>query len=615
MLALVTLAAYAPALHGGMLWDDDRHLTSAALQSFDGLRRIWTELGATQQYYPVVHSAFWIQHKLWGDATLGYHVVNVLLHATSAFLVACIMRRLKLSGAVIAACLFALHPVQVESIAWMTELKNALSGVLYLGAAFVYLGFDERRDRRSYWIAFGLFVVALLAKSVVATLPAALLVVCWWQRGRIDWKRDVQPLVPFFVVGIVAGLFTAWVERTQIGAEGAAFHLSVVERTLVAGRAIWFYLTKFVWPWPLVFNYPKWSIDATVWWQYLFPLAAVAAIVVFWLLRSRSRAPLTIALLFCGALFPALGFLNVYPFRYSYVADHFQYLATIPICVAIGAGLMTLARRRSIAPATATAVAVVVLGVPAFALTQYESRQYVDAATLYRETIRRNPASWMAHNNLAMLLLESSTDEALTHAAEAVRIRPDVAEAHTNLGNALHRKGQLEEAVKEYLTARQLDPNYPETHNNFCRVMVQLKRPDAAVDACQTAIRLRPDYVEAHANLGLALEADGRTNEALAEWARAIAIDPSNPLARFYRAAASLRLGRAADAVEDYGVVIRLRPDDSNSHNNLGVALEATGRLREALTQYQEGLRLNPASTEARNNIARVRARLGSGGG
>ncbi|HUR20594.1 MAG TPA: glycosyltransferase family 39 protein, partial [Vicinamibacterales bacterium] len=268
-LLLVTLAAYYPAWHGGFLWDDDAHITRVDLRSLHGLWRIWFEVGATQQYYPVTHSAFWLLHRMFGDVTLGYHLVNIGLHATSAFLFAVILRRLAVPGAVLAAFIFALHPVHVESVAWITELKNTLSAVLYLGAFLAYLHFDTDRRRRPYAIALGLFALALLSKTVTATMPAALLVVFWWQRGRLRLREDVLPLLPFFALGLTAGVVTSWVERTHIGAGGAEFDLSLIERGLIAGRAIWFYLAKLVWPADLVFIYRRWTIDPSSWTQFL----------------------------------------------------------------------------------------------------------------------------------------------------------------------------------------------------------------------------------------------------------------------------------------------------------------------------------------------------------
>ena len=203
-----------------------------------------SKLGATQQYYPLLHSAFWLEHKLWGDSVLGYHLVNVLWHMISVTLLYFVLKRLKVPGALLAAAIFAVHPVMVESVAWISEQKNTLSAVFYLSAMLVYLEFDESRRRSRYFIALGLFVLGLLTKTVTATLPAALLVIFWWQRGTLSWKRDVLPLVPFFVLGAAAGVLTAWVERKLIGAEGAAFEISLLDRGLLAGRVIWFYLGK-----------------------------------------------------------------------------------------------------------------------------------------------------------------------------------------------------------------------------------------------------------------------------------------------------------------------------------------------------------------------------------
>ncbi len=324
-LLVATLAAYQPAWNGGMLWDDDKHVTSPELRSPDALPRIWFDVGATQQYYPVVHSAFWIQHRLWGDATTGYHIVNVVLHVLSALLLFLILRQLAIPGALLAAAVFALHPVHVESVAWITELKNTLSGVFCLLAALAYLRYDRNRNASTYAISFGLFVLALLSKSVTATLSGALLVVLWWQRGRLGWRRDVVPLLPFMGVGAASGLFTAWVERTHIGAEGPEFSLTLVERALIAGRAIWFYLAKLLWPIDLVFIYPRWQVSQGEAWQYLYPAGVVVLLATLWLLRKRSRAPIAALLIFAGTLFPVLGFFNVFPFRYSFVADHFQY--------------------------------------------------------------------------------------------------------------------------------------------------------------------------------------------------------------------------------------------------------------------------------------------------
>jgi hypothetical protein len=295
-LVALTLLAYAPAWHGEVLWDDAGHLTRTDLQGQEGLRRIWFEPGATQQYYPVVHTAFWVQHQLWGDSTTGYHLVGIVLHGLSAFMVGVILRRLGVPGAPAAAIIFALHPVHVESVAWISELKNTLSGFFYLGAALAYLRFDDSRALRPYVAAVALFVLALLSKSVTATLPVGLLVVLWWRRGRLSVRADVAPLLPFVAAGVAMAVVTIAFEAVEIGAQGADYALGVMDRILIAGRAAWFYVGALLWPSNLTFNYPRWVIDSGIWWQYLFPAALAGLLASLWTVRGWSRGPLAAAL-------------------------------------------------------------------------------------------------------------------------------------------------------------------------------------------------------------------------------------------------------------------------------------------------------------------------------
>ena len=343
-LWIVLLIVYQPVWNGGFLWDDAAHVTRPDLRSWEGLWSIWSAPGATQQYYPFTHTFFWLQHRLWGDTPLGYHLVNITLHAAAASMAGLILYRLSIPGAYFAAAIFALHPVQVETVAWITEIKNTLSAVFYLGAAIAWLRYKEKANAGAYAISLGLFVLALCSKTVTATLPAALLVIAWWQRGRLSWRHDVLPLVPFFIFGIAAGLSTVWVERSLVGAEGAAFDLTPIERGLIAGRALWFYAGKLLWPVNLVFIYPRWNVSQAHGWQYVYPAAALAVLAVAWAVRRRWRGPLAGLLYFAGTLFPALGFFNVYPFLFSFVADHFQYLASLGLITLAAAGFGPAAR-------------------------------------------------------------------------------------------------------------------------------------------------------------------------------------------------------------------------------------------------------------------------------
>lgn len=605
LLAVATLAAYQPVWHGAALWDDDAHLTPETLSSTAGLWRIWTDVSVSQQYYPVVGTAFWMMNRLWGHEPFGYHIVNILLHAFSAFLVAGILRRWRIPGALLAAFVFALHPVHVESVAWMTELKNTLSGVFYLLAFSAYIRFDEHRDPRSYVSALVLFALALGSKTVTATLPAALLVVFWWRRGRISWTQDVRPLVPFFAIGMVLGLGTAWLEATSVGASGAPYALSFVDRVLLAGRAIWFYLASIVWPANLIFIYPRWSIDSSAAWQYLYPAGVLLVLAGLWAIRSWSRAPLAGALFFGGTLFPALGFLNVYPFRFSYVADHFQYLASLGVIVVLSAAL---ARWLSAIRAPGSAMApTVVIGAALFALTFHESAKYRDAETLYRATLADNPRAVMAHTNLAALLLDgppASWTEAMAHAEEAVRLDPGNADAHANLGLAYERAGRLTEGERAAREAIRLKPDLANAHFNLGIVLGRLGRTGEAITSYESALKIHPRNATALTNLGLALTQVNRTSEGIARLREAIAIDPDSADIRWNLANVLFAGGALAESISMFESVLSLRPDWGEAHHNLGLALRRAGRTDDALRELETAARLLPGSPVVATSLA-----------
>jgi tetratricopeptide (TPR) repeat protein len=602
-IVAATLIAYWPALQGGFVWDDNAHVTSAALRSFRGLWRIWFSLGATQQYYPLLHSAFWMEHRFWGDAVLGYHLVNVAQHGLAACLVVLIVRRLALPGAWLAGLVFALHPVCVESVAWISEQKSTLSTVFYLSSAFIYLGFDRTRRRSSYLWALGLFLCALLTKTVTATLPAALLVIFWWKRGRLGWSRDVRPLLPWFAIGATAGLFTAWVERTYIGARGADFAIAPVDRFLIAGRAVWFYAAKLFWPVNLIFTYPRWHIDAGVWWQWLFPAGVLAAVAI----AVRRRAWLAALLFFIGTLFPALGFVNVYPFRFSWVADHFQYLAclgiVVPVCAAIGGAKAP----RGLKPAPQAALLLLLT-----VLTFRQAGMYGDTETLYRETIARNPASWMAHNNLGVALskIDGRASEAIDEYQAALRIKPDYPEPHNNLATIYSRQGRMPEAMAEVQDALRLKPDYPEAQVNFASFLAKIpgRMPDAIAEY-QGVLRAKPNHAEAHNNLGLALsDIPGQLPDAIAELEAAVRLEPDNAQMHDNLAGALARMpGRLPEAIAEVQAALQLTPDDPQAHDFLGRSLsQLPGRLPDAIAEFETAVRLAPDFAQAHNDLGVV---------
>jgi tetratricopeptide (TPR) repeat protein len=633
-------------LEGTLLWDDSAHVTPPELQSFQGLWRIWFDRAATQQYYPLLHSAFWIEHRFWGDSVTGYHLTNILLHALSACLVVMIVRMLRLPGAPLAGLIFALHPVCVEAVAWISEQKSTLSAVFYLSSALVYLHFDRDRRKPLYFLGLGLFVLALLSKTVTATLPAAVLVVLWWRKGRLEWKRDVFPLVSWILVGAAAGLFTAWVERTDIGAHGADFNLSVAQRWLIAGRAMWFYLSKLLWPYRLTFVYPHWDVNTRVAWQYLFPVGFLVVLILFAVLARRGeRGPLAALLFFSGTLFPVLGFLNIYPFVYSYVADHFQYLASLAIVVPAAATLARLTNRMHGIPRALVPVSITLI---LATLTWRQSRMYRDPETLYRETIDRNPSCWMAHNNLgnvlaqypersgdaileyeaavriksnyaeahynlANLLFKDDLPDAIAHYQATLRAKPDFAEAHANLGTALARvPSRWSDAIAEYKAAIRLKPKLAVTHFDLANTLSQNSdRVPEAIAEYRKAIDLDPEYLEAHYNLGNTLAKDtNRLPEAIEEFQFALRIKPDFLEGRISLGGVLGRIpDRLPDAIVEDEAALRLNPDSEKAHYNLGTALaRVPGRSREAIAHLEFVLRMHPDLAPARQLIERLRA-------
>jgi protein O-mannosyl-transferase len=613
LLLAVLLAIYFPALHGGLLWDDDAHVTKPALRSLHGLWRIWFEVGATQQYYPVLHSAFWLEHRLWGDSVLGYHLANVVLHAAAAWLLFLVLRNLSFPAPRLGALLFAVHPVCVESVAWISEQKNTLSAALYLGSALLYFRFDETRRRAFYSWALGLFILAVLTKTVTATLPAALLVVFWWRRGKLDGKTDVLPLLPWIAIGAVSGLLTAWVERRLIGAEGADFAFGAAQRLFLAGRVVLFYLHSLFWPGDLVFIYPRWSLDLTAW--TCLPLVGVLALgLALVLLARRSRGPLAGFLIFAGTLFPALGFINVYPFLFSFVADHFQYLASIGVIVPCAWGLWSASERVSGVPAARLGLLLAIPAVLAF-LSSRQAASYRDAETLYRTTLQRNPAAWLFHFNLAVTLgmAPDHIQEAVREYEATIRLKPDHWRAHNNLASALLKlPGRSADAVAEYREALRYNPDYAEAHNNLAIALEDVPgRLPEALEELRAAIRLRPDYDAAHSNLGTLLMRNPATiDEAAREFQTATHLAPDVPEYHYDLAnALSLLPGRLADAVTEYQAALRLNPNYAEAHSNLGVALAHTpGRTADAIEEYRAALRLEPRSAEIHANLANALA-------
>jgi len=574
LLFAAVVVAYGPVIRdGGYVWDDDDYiLENRTLRDLDGLGQIWFGIlddpldYPLPQYYPVVHSVFWMEYRLWKLDARGFHLVNVLFHGLNGILLWLALRRLSVPGAWVAAAAFALHPVHVESVAWIAELKNVLSLTFYLAALLAWLRFDPP-DREAdptgrrwglYGLALGCFVLALLSKTITATLPVVLLLLAWWKRGKLG-RHEILPTLPLFALGAGLGWITAWMEKHVVGAMGQEWAFPWIDRLLIAGRAVWFYAAKLLWPHPIVYIYPKWPIHSA--WSWLLTLAAIAVPVALWLLRGRiGRAPLVGVLAFVAGVAPTLGFIPHFLMRYFFVADHFQYLGSIPL-IALVVGLAACGLARVGASPTLRAALAVLALLHLGSLTWIQGHAYADEATLWRDTLTKNPESWVAHHNLGQILLvQGAAAEAVGHFEEALRIAPRLAEAHNNLGIALVRLGRDAEAAPHFEQALRLDPRLADAHINFGISLADRGRIDEAARHFEEAARLRPDLGGAHYNLGLIRLHQGRAEQAVRHLEQAVALESDDPLTRLQFGHALVRAGRPAEAAEQYRHALRLQP-------------------------------------------------------
>jgi tetratricopeptide (TPR) repeat protein len=385
----------------------------------------------------------------------------------------------------------------------------------------------------------------------------------------------VLPLLPWFAAGAASGLVTAHFEHALIGAQGADFNLSAVQRGLLAGRVIWFYLGKLAWPADLIFIYPRWTIDVSSGWHWLPSVAALLLLGGLAWAQRRSRGPLAAALLFAGTLFPVLGFINIYPFVFSYVADHFQYLACLAIIALAAAGLMRLAVRL---PRPGAAIGSAVLAAILGALSWAQSGHYRDVVTLYQTTLQRNPTCWMAHNNLAIELGQAGrVREAIPHLETALRLKPDFAPAENNLG-----------------------------HN-----LIQLDRPAEAIPHLERAVQFQPKYAVAYRNLGLALATLGRTSDAIPRFREAIRLNPADAEAELSLGIALMLTGSFPAAVPHFERALRLNPQSAYFQDTYGRALAGANQINAAIEHFERALEIDPDYRDAHLNVAQALRRLG----
>lgn len=606
-LVLIALITHLAAIRNGWLWDDGDNVTACVpVQTWGGLAQIWTNPYLIQQYYPVIHSSFWLEHKLWGLHPLGFHAVNVLLHALNAWLVWRVARRLGFSetAAFITGALFAVHPVQVETVAWVTERKNTLSFALYAGSALWWIrwagletGPNARAgDRRALAISFLLFVLALLAKSVTSTLPIVLLILGWWKRGR--WTRRELWLAPYFVAALGSGLLTIHLEAHNAGTERLrALFSGPTERVLLAGRALWFYAAKLIFPTGLTFIYPRWNLGERPLLAWLYPILAVAVLVGLFAARGKmGRGPFAGVLAWVVTLSPMLGFVDVFYFRYSFVADHFQYHASAFAFALAGQGIGRWVDGANRARARVGRWAVAGL-LAAFAMVASDRvGAFRDVQTLWTRALERNPAAWIAWNNLGEQALDQGRTEDAERLFRSALDRDSTAhEAWNNLGVCLMNRGRAAEAAPAFQRAIELHPADIMAAENLGRSLFLSGQYGDAIRTLRAVVAMPQHGPEPELDLAGALARTGSANEAEQICREAKTRYPTD--SRFDLMLANLLLvrGAPAEAVQVLEAAATAGGRrDAFLLDRLAVTLAAAGRFSDAERVLEEALALHP---------------------
>ena len=662
-LGLLVAVSYVPVmLWGGFVWDDRVITDAGLLHKLSGLWRIWfspNDLKVWEgHYWPLVYTTFWLEHKLWGVTPLGYHVVNVGLHFVNTVLLRRLLARLAVPGAWVVAAVFAVHPVHVESVAWVIERKDLLSTVFYLAACLTWVRFGAapRVGSGRYLLTLALFVGGLLCKSIVVTLPAALVLWLWWKQGRVagaDWLR----VVPFFAVGL--GIVMADVTFSRLK-ENVVLDYSMGERVLIAGHALWFYAGKLVWPVGLAVIYPHWEVGVADLGAWGYVLGAGAVVGGLWGLRHRvGRGPLVGVVFFGVTLLPVLGFVDYGYMQFSFVADRYQYLAGIGVLGAgIGAAAYGLGHLRCGGMVRWVGVSVVLIVLVVLGtLTWQQAGIYRDNVTFYTHILSHNPTARSIQYNLGNALLDAQrTEEALAAFHVAVEQNPDSVDARSNTGRALMDLDRLDEAEERLRHALEMDPRHTVSLQNLALVRIRQQRHDEALDIYRRLIKIDPGSAGGHSGMGIALHYLGRTDEALQSIDLALSLDPTYaealnnrelmPQVKAHADAGFVLMeeGRLDDAEKHLRYVLKIDPvytvsienlallqlrrqrygearvlyqrlvaldaDNAKAWSGMGIALFYLGRTDEALQSIDRALTLDPTLESARVNRAAMRESL-----
>ncbi len=597
LLFCLAILPFLPALHGQFLWDDHEWLANnPAVLAPNGLSIIWNPHAQTLHYYPLIFTTFWLEHGIWGLDTTGYHLINMIIHACGALILWRILDRLGLRAAWLAALLWAIHPVQVESVAWIVERKNTLSGAFYFLAAWSYLRFERIEkdgnpsdDSRPHWLFYALtilfFVAGLLSKTVICTLPAALGLILWWKRRKLSY-RQIATLSLLLIIGLAIAIFTTRQEKwvmTEGGAENLSFtHL---QRLVIAGRDVWFYLRTLAFPYPLMAIYPRWNYDVASFANYAAPIAVILVLSLLFFLRNRiGNAPWVGFAFFLITLSPGLGFINFYTMHFSFVTDHYQYLACIGIFALLAEYLFAFTQRMlSLRPDYAFLV-IAVIFLALTPVTFLYATLFQSDMALWQWNVDHNPAAFNAQHNLGIAYMNAGDlTEAAKHVAIAVQQQPDDDFIQTTYGRILREQGDYQEAIKHFKLALALRPKMGNVHDELGKTYDRMHLPKEVLEEYAAAVAVDGKDPNQHALYAAALVRAKDFDKAIAEYKIALALSPGNLIVRYNFANLLLDLHRYPEAIAEYQTILQTQDDNPLIWHNLAAAYYESGQIESAL--------------------------------
>ena len=612
LLIASVIMAYLPVWRAGFVWDDSLLIVkNPCISAPDGLRQIWTTSAA--DICPLTLTTFYLEHALWGFAPLPFHVVNVLVHAACAVLLWRVLLALRIPGAWLGAVLWALHPVNAESVAWITELKNTQSGLFFLLSVHFFVQWlkDDKpsASTKTHALMFACAFCAMASKSSTVILPLVLCLCAWWIEGRLR-RRVIAGVGPIFLLSLAASLLSLWTQKLQLGLVTDRWSRTIPERVVSAGDAVWFYIGKLLWPHPVISIYPRWQIDAGSAISYLPGLAVILVLLILWLNVSTWSRPWFFAFAyFLIASLPTLGLFENLIFRFSLVFDHFQYLGSMGPLALIGAGFARFVPPEDLRLRSTLGTGLLaLLGI----LTWQRAATFRSEQTLWTHTLASNPDSWAAHNNLGVALFaEGKLDEAMSHYQRALALNANFPAAYSNLGMILQKNNHGDDAIAEYQQALRHDPAMTKVYNDLGSIYLRKGQVDLAIENFRKAIALDPKLAAAHYDLGMALSQQGKADEALAEDQEAVQLDPSDDEAHNNLGVALGQKGRIDEALPEFEKAVIAQVGNEAAHRNLGNARLQKGDLDAAISEYQKALALDADDADCHLTLGMAYGRKG----